>query len=121
MRIFKNIEFNRWATKMEIEDETLKTAINEITAGLHNGSLGGHLFKKRIGLKGRGKSGGVRTIVVFKKDEKAFFVYGFAKNKRANISEIEERSLKKLGALYLAFNDDALNYAIKNRQLMEVL
>ncbi len=62
MRIFKNKEFNGWAAKMEIEDGTLKIAIDEITKGLHNGSLGGHLFKKRIGLKGRGKRGGVRTI-----------------------------------------------------------
>lgn len=106
---------------MEIEDETLKTAIDEITKGLHNGSLGGHLFKKRIGLKGRGKRGGVRTIVAFKKDEIAFFIYGFAKNKKANIDESEEKALKKYASLLLALNDEALNDAIKNNRLMEVL
>ena len=42
---------------------------------------------------GRGKSGGVRTLVVYKLGQKVFFVYGFAKNARANISTDELKVL----------------------------
>jgi hypothetical protein len=53
----------------------LKETITEISAGLYDANLGGHLYKKRIGLKGKGRRGGVRTIVAFKKEGKAFYVW----------------------------------------------
>jgi len=121
MRIFKNIFFNRWSEKIGLENETLKIAIDEISAGLYEANLGGHLFKKRIGLKGKGKRGGVRTIIAFKKEDKAFFMYGFAKNKKANIDEAEEKIYKKLAILLLSYSDDTIDSAIKNKELIEVL
>jgi len=49
--------------------------------------LGGYLFKKRIARPGGGKSGGYRTILGFRRTstERTIFLYGFAKNQRANI------------------------------------
>ena len=120
MRIFKNNHFNKWACDIGLDDTVLKTAIDEISAGLYEANLGGFLFKKRIGLKGLGKSGGVRTIVVFKKEDKAFFIYGFAKNKKANIDEAEEKICKKLAALFLSYSDYAIGIAIKKKELIEV-
>ena len=121
MRIFKNIFFDKWAEKIGLENETLKMAIAEISAGLYDANLGGHVYKKRIGLKGKGKRGGVRTIIAFKKDDKAFFIYGFAKNEKANIDEAEEKIYKKLAAVFLSYSDDAINTAIKNKEIIEVL
>lgn len=121
MRIFKNIFFNRWSDKLGLEDETLKVAIDEIAAGLYDANLGGHLFKKRIGLKGKGKRGSLRTIIAFKKEDKAFFMYGFAKNKKENIDEAEEKIYKKLATLLLSYSDETINIAIKNKELIEVL
>jgi hypothetical protein len=121
MRIFKTSFFHKWAKKIGLENETIKIAVDEISSGLYDANLGGHLYKKRVGLKGRGKSGGLRTIIAFKKEEKAFFVYGFAKNEKANIDEIEEKIYKKLAALFLSYNDDAINLAIKNKEIIEVL
>jgi len=116
MRIFKNILFNKWAYKIGLENETLKTAIAEISSGLYDANLGGHVYKKRIGLKGKGKKGGVRTILAFKKDDKALFVYGFAKSDKANIDEVEEKLCKKIAAVFLSWCDDDINTAIKNRE-----
>ena len=53
-------------------------------------------IKKRVALRQRGKSGGARTIIAFKLKSRAFFIYGFAKNKRANISTKELKALKLL-------------------------
>jgi len=88
---------------------------------LYEANLGWYLFKKRIGLKGKGKRGGLRTIIAFKKEDKAFFIYGFVKNKKANIDEAEEKTYKKLAILLLSCSDDTINNAIKNKELIEVL
>lgn len=94
MQIFKNKAFNKWAAKEGLNDGVLRTAIEEIALGLMDADLGGHLFKKRVALGGRGKSGGARTLLVYRAGDKAFFVYGFAKNARANISAKELKALK---------------------------
>ena len=51
-------------------------------AGLIDANLGGGVIKQRIARKGGGRSGGFRAIVLFRRDELAFFVYGFAKSSR---------------------------------------
>jgi hypothetical protein len=99
MRIFKTKLFHQWVRKIELDNTALKIAVNEIMLGLYEASLGGHLFKKRIRIKGKGKSSGIRTIIAFKKEDKAFFVYGYAKNKKANINETEKRIYKELAIL----------------------
>lgn len=45
---------------------------------------------------GQGKSGGYRTLVVYKEMEKAVFVYGFSKAERDNLDKEELKNLKKL-------------------------
>lgn len=120
MRIFKNKIFHRWAQEIRISDDTLKKAIDEISKGLYEGNLGGNIFKKRVALEGRGKSAGTRTIVAFRTNIHAFFIYGFAKNDRANISKQEERALKQLAKLYFSFSEKQLDQAIKNGELSEV-
>jgi len=104
-----------------LENEALKKAITEISAGLYDANLGGHLYKKRISLNGKGKRGGVRTILAFKKEATAFFMYGFAKNEKTNIDDAEEKLCKKFAALFLSYSEDAIEIAIKNGELMEVL
>ncbi|MFT6100170.1 MAG: hypothetical protein ACJAYF_002722 [Arenicella sp.] len=51
---------------------------------------------------------------------KAFFVYGFAKNVRANIRPDELKGLKLLAAQMLRLSDKELEIAIKGRVLVEV-
>jgi hypothetical protein len=48
-------------------------------------------------------------------------MYGFVKNQKANIDEIEEKIYKKLEDLFLSYNDDAINVAVKNKEFIEVL
>lgn len=83
-------------------------------------NLGGHIVKKRVAIANRGKSGGLRTIVAYKFANKAFFVYGFAKNARANISSDELKALKYLANELLDYNDYDLRKALKSGVLIEV-
>ena len=66
MQIFQTKWFARWAAKEGLQSSALILAVAEIEQGLVDANLGGHVVKKRVGLAGRGKSGGVRTLLAFK-------------------------------------------------------
>ncbi|WP_335808130.1 type II toxin-antitoxin system RelE/ParE family toxin [Vreelandella populi] len=102
------------------DDAALLAAVEEIERGLIDADLGGHMVKKRVAIDGRGKSGGVRTLLAYKIANKAFFVYGFAKNARANISADELKALKHLAKELLSYSDRVLTEAIKHGALIEV-
>jgi len=120
MRIFKNKAFSKWAAKEGLSDEALQMAVAEIENGLVEADLGGHVIKKRVALVGRGKSGGARTLLAYRVEDKAFFVYGFAKNARSNIKPDELKALKMLAAQLLGYNDKELDKAVEKRILIEV-
>lgn len=84
--------------KTDLTDQTLCVAIFEMEQGLIDADLGGTIVKKRIALPGRGKSGGVRTLVVTNNDTRWFFIFGFEKNERANVSNKELKALQIVGA-----------------------
>ena len=120
MRVFKTLAFHRWASKEKLSDTGLWNAVQEIEQGLIDADLGGHVFKKRVALPGRGKSGSTRTLLAYKKDDRIFFMYGFVKNQRANIKPDELKVLKLLAGHLLGFNNKALDRAIKAGELIEV-
>jgi hypothetical protein len=103
-----------------LDREKLIKAIREIEKGLHDGDLGGHLIKKRIARPGKGKSGGFRTIIVYSKGKKSFFVYGFPKNEKDNLDDVELENLKELAKLYLEFSDADLAKALEKKELEEL-
>jgi len=120
MQIFQTKWFARWAAKEGLSEQTLRNAVSEMEQGLIDAHLGGHVVKKRVGLGGRGKSGGVRTILAFQVKNKAFFWYGFTKNQRDNISDKELQGLKLLAANLLGYDRKALDRAIRAQELVEV-
>lgn len=72
MQIYKTRWFTKWAGKEGFTDSDLSVAIKEIAKGLIDADLGGHVLKKRVGHEGQGKRGGLRTLIAFKVDDKAF-------------------------------------------------
>ncbi len=79
--------FSKWASKQNIPTNELSKALNEVQQGRYEANLGGNVFKKRIRFEGKGKSGGGRTIICYKKNERVVFVHGFAKNEKSNVSK----------------------------------
>ena len=120
MRVFKTRWFQRWAKKEGLSDETLLAAVQEMEQGLVDADLGGSVYKKRVPLSGKGKRGSVRTLLAFRMNDRAFFIFGFAKNKQANISPKEERAIKMLANEFLGYTEHALNKALEAGELMEV-
>jgi hypothetical protein len=121
MLVFKTKWFQKWATKEGLRDEALVSAIEEMTNGLIDADLGGHVVKKRVALSGRGKRGSLRTLLAFRLEEKAFFIYGFAKNERANITQKELKALKLLAEQLLSYTHAALDKAVRAGELVEVI
>ena len=92
----------------------------EIEQGLIDADLGGYLYKKRVAIAGQGKSGGRRTILTFKVGKNIFFLFGFAKNERDNISAKELKVLKRMAKELLGYDEKRLKQAVDAGSLIEV-
>jgi len=112
--------FSRWVNKQQIPKKELSNSLSEIQAGNFEANLGGNLYKKRIRFKGQGKSGGGRTIICYKKNDRAIFIHGFAKNEKSNLSKKELIAFKELSKILLKLSIKEIAVAIKNGDLMEV-
>ena len=121
MKILKNKCFDQWAKKECLTDETLIQAVLETVAGQYEAYLGAYLYKKRVALPGRGKRGGARTIIAVRRDDRAFFIYGFAKNAKASTSSKELEALKDLARDYLNHDEVMIKRMLKEKLLIEVL
>jgi len=120
MSVYKTKEFSRFARRAELGNAELLEAAKAVAAGQWDADLGGGVFKQRIAREGGGKSGGFRTIILFKVGGHSFFVYGFAKNEKANITPKDLKALKKLAATYLALDVEGLKKASAAGEIAEV-
>ena len=120
MRIFKTKVFSRYAAKEGIDDRSLNEAIKRVEKGLIDAELGGNLIKIRIARKGEGRSSGYRTLIAYKKNDKAVFLYGFAKNERDNIDSDELTSLKEIASKLIKSKDQEINNALSKGELKEI-
>jgi len=120
MRIFKTKTFARWAAKADVSDGALLGAVAQMESGLIDADLGANLFKQRVALPGRGKSGSLRTIVATKFAGTLFFLYGFEKNERDNISDKELQLFKLVAEALLGLDATALDSALARGELKEL-
>ena len=120
LRVFKTKPFSRFASHEEIADEELLDAVRRAARGLIDADLGGGVLKQRIARKGEGKSGGYRTILFFRQEDRAFFVYGFAKNAKDNIRRDELRAFRALAKEMLALDGKGLAAAMRNGTISEI-
>ncbi len=88
--------------------------------GLIDADLGGGVLKKRVALPGMGKSGSARTLVATNRGDRWFFLYGFKKNDRANISGKELEGLQFLAADLLKRTGTQLDKLVGDGALEEI-
>ncbi|MCX7383507.1 MAG: type II toxin-antitoxin system RelE/ParE family toxin [Alphaproteobacteria bacterium] len=119
-RAFKTKVFHRFARRSGLTDDALRAAISAAERGLVDADLGGGIIKQRIARPGGGKSGGWRTIVLFRLGHRAVFVYGFAKSERDNINAEELAAFRMLAAEMLGYDDTAIADALAEGALIEV-
>jgi len=120
VRIFKSRWFQRFARKAAITDAVLLEAADRAGKGQIDADLGGEVVKQRIAKPGQGRSRGYRTIILFRRGSKAFFVYGFHKSQRANIDDDELRQFKEAAKHVLALSERQLAELLKRGDFVEV-
>ena len=120
MRIFKTKGLTKFARQENIDDASLVEAISRAERGIIDADLGGGLIKQRIPRQGHGRSGGYRTIIVYRAQDRAVFLFGFAKNDRENIGHDELSSWKQIALKYLNANEEVITKAIEDGLLKEI-
>lgn len=91
--------------------------------GKFDADLGGNLFKKRIAREGEGKSKGFRTLVGYRRpdSERVVFLYAFAKNVRANITDAEKKALRLASKSFVSTSDEQLALLLERKEYYEVI
>src|SRR5712692_10070226 len=118
--VFKTRHFRRWMHKTELTNQALCNAISEMEKGLIDADLGGGVVKKRVPLPGRGKRASTRTLVATNKGNRWFFVFGCAKNDRANVSAKELEALQSIAADLLKLSSTQLDDHVAREALQEI-
>lgn len=106
--------------KTELSDRSLCAAVLEMAQGLIDADLGGGVVKKRIGLAGRGKRGGARTLIATNRRNRWFFLFGFEKGDLANINTEEKKALQSLAQDLLTRTDEDLDSQVEDGALQEI-
>jgi len=112
--------FSRWLSKTDLSVEALCNAIEEMERGLVDANLGGGIMKKRVALPGRGKRGSARSLIATNNLNRWFFLFGFEKNERDNISPKELTALKAVAADLLRLGVTQLEAAVAAKTLQEI-
>ena len=120
MQLFKSRWFQRFARKEGITDIGLREAVARAEKGQIDADLGGEVIKQWIARPGQGKSKGYRTIILFRRGHRAFFVYGFSKSQRANINDDEEAQFKEAAKHVLALTEKQLAELLNRGDFIEV-
>lgn len=120
VRIFKSKWFVRFARQNHITNKDLCDAVERAENGLVDADLGGNVIKQRIARSNEGRSGGFRSIILFRVEEKAFFVFGFVKSDQDNISAADLKDFKDAATLVFKYSEEELELAMEDKKFAEV-
>jgi hypothetical protein len=120
VRVYKVKGFARFQRRERIVDIALIRAVRSAEDGLVDADLGGGLIKQRVARAGQGKSGGFRTIIAWRREDRAIFLLGFAKNELDNIGDDEVDELKRLARRFLGLGLDRIEALVALGELVEV-
>jgi len=118
------VYFTKWMARYSrregISRSSLRDAIRRAERGLIDADLGNGLIKQRVARAGKGRSGGYRTIIGYRRSERAVFLYGFAKNERENVRPDELRSFADTGAVWLAASEAKILRGLESGELEKI-
>ncbi|KPF78229.1 addiction module toxin RelE [alpha proteobacterium AAP81b] len=98
----------------------LREAVARAESGFVDADLGGGIIKQRVARPGKGKSGGYRTLILFRRGDRAICAFGFAKSAQANVSKADLAILKAAAAEALAWSSADLDRLVITGALKEI-
>ncbi|WP_158748602.1 type II toxin-antitoxin system RelE/ParE family toxin [Acidobacterium sp. S8] len=114
--VYKSKPFARFVKKARITDSDLWRTARLANEGVIDADLGGGVVKQRIARSGEGKSGGSRSIILFRKNDRAVYVYGFEKKDIANIKPDELEAFRELAKVILGYTKAEIQSASKTER-----
>ena len=109
-----------YAQRERISDLALCEALDRANRGIVDADLGSGLVKQRVARFGQGRSGGYRMLSAFRRQSRAVFLYGFAKNERENIAEDELATARELAAAWLNADEAGVARSLSAGTLQEI-
>jgi len=110
----------KFARRERIADSSLREAIARADRGTIDADLGGGLIKQRVARQGQGRSGGYRMMIAYRSNERAVFLFGFAKNERENLTPDELGAFRELARVWLGATALQIAQAVSESVLLEV-
>jgi hypothetical protein len=120
MQVFLTKWMARYARREKISHASLCEAVALAERGLIDADLGGGLIKQRVARAGKGRSGGYRTILAYRRLGRAIFVFGFAKSALENIERENLETLQDIAAIWLPADERKIANGLQNGELEEV-
>lgn len=120
IKIFVTRHFDRAARKAGLNDRVLLDAVMRAERGLVDADLGHCLIKQRIARAGQGRSGGYRTIIVYRKGDLAVFIFAYAKSDQANLSDNELTSLQGFAEAFSRFSPAEIDRLVAERNWRQI-
>jgi hypothetical protein len=117
MEVYLTKWMARYSRREGISRESLRNAIWRAEAGLIDADLDGGLVKQRVAREGKGRSGGYRTIIAYRRANRAVFLYGFAKSERENVTPDDLRLVRETGAIWLAAGEAQISRGVASGEL----
>ena len=121
MEVYLTQWMARFTRREKIDRASLCEAIARAERGLIDADLGGGLIKQRVARRGKGRSGGYRTLIAFRRADRAVFLFGFAKSQRENIATDDLKTVRQVAARFLAFTAQELQQARELGEVEEVV
>jgi len=106
--VYLTKECARLLRRSGVADDDVIEAVNRAEAGKIDADLGGGLIKQRVARAGQGRSGGFRTVIAYRRGERAIFLHMFAKSRQANLSPAELEAYRRIAGGYDELSDEQL-------------
>ncbi len=120
MDIYETRWFKKWVDKKGLLYTDLVEAVVRIDNGLGTVDLGSGLYKVRIAKQGQGRSGGYRTILIYRENKRAMFIYGFEKNDIDNIDKATLNDYKRYAKTFLEFSESEISKLVANGTIFQM-
>ena len=109
-----------FANKEEISDDLLKEAIRLAQGGKFDSDLKGGIIVQRIKRKQQGKNAGYRVIIIFKHQDKSFFVDGYIRRDKNRLTKDDIEGYRELATIIRSLDEAELQIAIRNGEFIKV-
>jgi hypothetical protein len=118
--LYLSKEFAREARRAGLDDDGLRDAVDRAERGIVDAELGSGLIKQRVARPGKGRSGGFRTVIAYRRGTRAIFLHMFPKSRKANLDAAELEDLKDIAKPLMRLSDEQLRTLAITRGWREI-